>query len=55
MDRPALQRLLADITVGPIDNAAVYKIDRLTRSLTLARAVRLVSLSAGPAIAAGEV
>ena len=33
IDRPALQRLLADITVGRVDTIVVYKIDRLTRSL----------------------
>src|SRR6266478_5020989 len=33
MDRPALQRLLADLTAGRIDTIVVYKIDRLTRSL----------------------
>src|SRR2546421_8204300 len=33
MDRPALQRLLADITAGRVDPVVVYKIDRLTRSL----------------------
>src|SRR5207237_2253023 len=33
MDRPALQRLLADITAGRIDTIVVYKIDRLTRWL----------------------
>jgi site-specific DNA recombinase len=33
MDRPALQRLLADITAGRVDIVVVYKIDRLTRSL----------------------
>src|SRR5438094_3995940 len=33
MDRPALQRLLADITAGRVDTIVVYKIDRLTRSL----------------------
>src|SRR5215471_2763221 len=32
-DRPALQRLLADITAGRVDTVVVYKIDRLTRSL----------------------
>jgi len=31
--RPALQRLLADITAGRVDIVVVYKIDRLTRSL----------------------
>ena len=34
MDRPALQRLLADIAAGRVDIVVVYKIDRLTRSLT---------------------
>src|SRR6516164_5263426 len=33
MDRPALQRLLADITAGRVDIVVIYKIDRLTRSL----------------------
>jgi site-specific DNA recombinase len=33
MDRPALQRLLADVTAGRVDIVVVYKIDRLTRSL----------------------
>jgi site-specific DNA recombinase len=33
MDRPALQRLLSDITEGRVDVIVVYKIDRLTRSL----------------------
>jgi DNA invertase Pin-like site-specific DNA recombinase len=32
-DRPALQRLLTDITAGRVDTIVVYKIDRLTRSL----------------------
>ena len=34
MDRPALKRLLVDIKAGRIDIVVVYKIDRLTRSLT---------------------
>src|SRR6202048_1646810 len=33
MDRPAVQRLLADIEAGKIDCVAVYKVDRLSRSL----------------------
>ncbi len=33
MERPALQRLLADVDAGLIDVVIVYKIDRLTRSL----------------------
>jgi site-specific DNA recombinase len=32
-DRPALQRLLADIERGQVDVVVVYKIDRLSRSL----------------------
>ena len=34
LDRPALQRLLCDIEAGKIDVIVVYKVDRLTRSLT---------------------
>jgi DNA invertase Pin-like site-specific DNA recombinase len=34
MERPALQRLLADITAGLVDVVVVYKVDRLTRALT---------------------
>jgi DNA invertase Pin-like site-specific DNA recombinase len=34
MERPALKRLLQDISEGRIDVVVVYKIDRLTRSLT---------------------
>ena len=42
MDRPALQRLLADIAAGKVDIVVVYKIDRLTRSLMdFARIVEL--------------
>src|SRR5882724_11404768 len=33
MDRPALQRLLAEIEAGKVDRLVVYKIDRLSRSL----------------------
>src|SRR5712692_785761 len=33
MDRPALQRLLADIEADKVDRVVVYKIDRLSRSL----------------------
>ncbi len=33
MERPALQKLLADIVEGRIDVVVVYKVDRLTRSL----------------------
>ncbi|MBA4307316.1 MAG: hypothetical protein C0429_11320 [Sphingopyxis sp.] len=34
MDRPALKRLLADIEEGKVDIILLYKIDRLTRSLS---------------------
>jgi site-specific DNA recombinase len=34
LDRPALQKLLADIRERRIDIVVVYKVDRLTRSLT---------------------
>jgi site-specific DNA recombinase len=33
MERPALQRLLADIEAGKIDLVCIYKLDRLSRSL----------------------
>jgi site-specific DNA recombinase len=34
MDRAALKRLLTDIEAGKIDTVVVYKVDRLTRSLS---------------------
>ena len=34
MDRPALKRLMADIEAGLVDIIVVYKIDRLSRSLS---------------------
>src|SRR5258708_19512982 len=33
MERPALQRLMADIDKGLVDAVVVYKVDRLTGSL----------------------
>jgi DNA invertase Pin-like site-specific DNA recombinase len=42
LERPALQRLIADIRAGRIDIVVVYKVDRLTRSL--ADFARLVEL-----------
>src|SRR3954469_16299283 len=42
MERPALQRLLADIAAGRIDIVVVYKVDRLTRALSdFARIIEL--------------
>ena len=34
MDRPALKRLLADVTAQKVDVIVVYKVDRLTRALS---------------------
>jgi DNA invertase Pin-like site-specific DNA recombinase len=34
LERPALQRLLAEVQAGKIDIVVVYKVDRLTRSLS---------------------
>ena len=34
IERPALQRLLLNVTAGKIDVVVVYKVDRLTRSLS---------------------
>src|SRR5207247_8499482 len=33
VDRPALQRLMADVRAGQVDGVVVYKVDRLSRSL----------------------
>ena len=35
MERPALRRLMTDIEAGRIDCVVVYKVDRLSRSLTI--------------------
>ena len=34
MERPALKRLLGDISTGKVDIVVVYKVDRLTRALS---------------------
>src|SRR5262249_6273543 len=34
LDRPALQKLLADVRAGEVGIVVVYKVDRLTRSIT---------------------
>lgn len=34
LERPALQKLIADVEAGRVDIIVIYKIDRLTRSLT---------------------
>src|SRR5437588_752450 len=47
LERPALQRLLADIRTGRIDIVIVYKVDRLTRSLAdFARLVEIFDAQA---------
>ena len=33
LERPALQRLIADIEAGKVDMVLIYKLDRLSRSL----------------------
>jgi site-specific DNA recombinase len=46
MDRPGLQRLLAEITARRVDTVVVYKIDRLTRSLAdFAKIVEILDTS----------
>lgn len=45
MDRPALQRLLTDVQSGKVDVVVVYKVGRLTRSLT--DFARIVECSTG--------
>lgn len=46
LDRPDLQRLLVDIRSGLVDIVVVYKVDRLTRSLTdFAKLVELFDAS----------
>ena len=48
LERPALQRLLADVEVGRIDTIVVYKVDRLTRTLSdFARLVEIFGASLG--------
>jgi DNA invertase Pin-like site-specific DNA recombinase len=47
LERPALQRLIADIRAGRVDIVVVYKVDRLTRSLAdFARLVELLDAEA---------
>ena len=47
LDRPALQDLLAEVRSGKIDIIVVYKVDRLTRSLTdFARLVEIFDAEA---------
>src|SRR6201998_4528078 len=46
MDRPALQRPLADLTAGGVHTIVVYKIDRLPRSLAdFAKIVEILDAS----------
>lgn len=34
LERPALKRLVADLRAGKVQTVVVYKVDRLTRSLS---------------------
>jgi hypothetical protein len=52
MERPALQRLLADIRAGRVEIVVVYKVDRLTRSL--ADFARLVEIFDTCAVSLGD-
>ena len=54
VDRPALKRLMADIEAGKITIVVVYKIDRLTRSLTGLSANRPASRRTRPLIVSGN-
>src|SRR6202051_2454784 len=48
MERPALQRVMADIDKGLVDAVVVYKVDRLTRSLAgFAKMVEVFSVRGG--------
>ena len=52
MERPGLQQLLANIRAGSVDTVVVYKVDRLTRSLTdFARMVDLFDARGGSFVA----
>jgi site-specific DNA recombinase len=49
MERPALQRLLADIRASRIDTVVVFKVDGLTRSLAdFARVVEIFDAQGVP-------
>ena len=49
MERPALRQLLADIEEGLVDVVVVYKVDRLTRSLSdFARMVEIFDATRSP-------
>ena len=45
LERPVFQRLLKDVSAGRIDVVVVYKVDRLTRSLSASP--RLLTFSIG--------
>ena len=50
LERPALQRLLADIETRKLDTVLVYKVDRLTRSLAdFAKLIELFEAHGGGA------
>jgi site-specific DNA recombinase len=47
LDRPALQQLLAEVRAGRVDVIVVYKVDRLTRSLSDSRSWSSCSMRTG--------
>jgi site-specific DNA recombinase len=54
LDRPALQKLLADVGAGRITIVVVYKVDRLTRFNMGSRSCRSPSRSTPPPAWAGS-
>ena len=56
MDRPALRKLLADVEAGLVDVVVVYKVDRLSRSLTdFARIMEILEKSNAAFISVKQV
>ena len=51
LERPGLQRLLADIDAGLVEQIVVYKVDRLTRSLSdFAKLVERLDVGPAPVL-----
>ena len=50
-ERPGLQRLLTDIDAGLVEQIVVYKVDRLTRSLSdFAKLVERLDVGPAPVL-----
>ena len=55
LERPDLQRLIADIEAGQVDEVVVYKIDRLVRALMdFAKLVELFETHGVTFVSSGE-